>query len=280
MKPTIHKSIVYLALAGAIGASVAATTPTASAQGIGYIRGIAFEDRNGNGKRDAGEPVLSVARFKITGGGNFFRCGAVFGETPFQVPVEAGTYYVMPIGGPGQYPTVPVIKVQVEVGKSTQADLPFGLNPLFPAEQCGEFQPKRTARLPLGIIETAIGAGFATLPSLVDRAGLFDTLSGPGPFTVFAPTDLAFGQFTEEELEAIAADRNLLRSILTYHVVPGALKAEDVLARGTLTTVNGKTLTVSVDKNGDVFVGGARVLKTDIVAGNGIIHVIDTVLVP
>ncbi|MDW8054226.1 MAG: fasciclin domain-containing protein [Anaerolineae bacterium] len=279
MKPTVRKPLIYLVLASAVSASVVFSAPTASAQGIGYIRGVAFEDRNGNGKRDAGEPALSVARFKITGGGNFWRCGAVFGETPFQVPVRAGTYFVMPVAGPGQYATVPVIRVSVEVGKSTQADLPFGSNPLAAADQCGEFQPKRTARVPLGIIETAIGAGFATLPSLIDQAGLFDTLSGSGPFTVFAPTDLAFAQFTEEELEALRADRARLRSILTFHVVPGALKAEDVLARGTLTTVNGATLRVRVE-GGDVFVGDARVLKTDITAANGVIHVIDTVLVP
>ncbi|MDW8396303.1 MAG: fasciclin domain-containing protein [Anaerolineae bacterium] len=279
MKTNLRKSLLPLALAGAFCTNLIFAVPSASAQGLGYIRGIAFEDRNSNGKRDAGEPALSVARYKITGGGNFWRCGAVFGETPFQVPVRPGTYFVMPIAGPGEYPTVPVIRVTVELGKSAEADLPFGLNPLAPAENCGEYQPKRTARVPMGIVETATGAGLTTLVRLIDQAGLFDTLSGRGPFTVFAPTDLAFAEFTEEQLETLRADRALLRSVLNYHVVPGLFKADQVAKALALNTVNGKLLIVRTEGS-EVFVGEARVLRTDITAANGVIHIIDGVLVP
>ncbi|MCS7056335.1 MAG: fasciclin domain-containing protein [Thermoflexales bacterium] len=279
MKTNLRRSFALLVIASAIGAAMSSYAPTVSAQGLGYIRGIAFADANGNGKRDIGERALDVARFKITNGGNFWRCGAVFGETPFQVPVRPGTYFVMPIAGPGEYPTVPVIRVTVEAGKSAEADLPFGSNPLAVAENCGAYQPKRTARVPMGVVESANGAGLTTLTRLIDQAGLFETLSGRGPFTVFAPTDLAFAQFTEEELEALRADRSRLRAVLTYHVVPGLFKADQVAKALGLSTVNGKLLIVRTEGS-DVFVGEARVIRTDITAANGVIHIIDGVLMP
>lgn len=271
--------LVVLAALGLVIASAAAAPSAVSAQALGYIRGVAFEDRNGNGTRDVGEPALSVARFKITSGGTFWRCGAVFGETPFQVPVRPGTYFVMPIAGPGQYATVPVIRVVVEPGKSAEANLPFGLNPLAPAENCGEYQPKRTARVPMGLVETATGAGLTTLVSLIDQAGLFDTLSGRGSFTLFAPSDFAFAQLTEEQLEGLRSDRALLRSVLNYHLVPGIFRAERVAKALSLSTVNGKSLIVRVEE-GEVYVGEARVVKTDVTAANGVIHIIDQVLLP
>lgn len=277
MKTTLRKSLVSLFVLSALSAAVAANAPVAYAQ-TGRITGIAFEDRNGNGRRDAGEPVLSVARYKVTDGGRFFVCGPVFGNTPYSVGLRPGVYYVMPIAGPGQYATRPVIKAEIKGTETVQVDLPFGSNPLAVADNCGAYEPPRTARDPLGLVETAIANGFATLPQLINRAGLVGTLSG-GTFTVFAPTDLAFAQLTEDELNAIAGDRALLRSILTYHVVPGVFTASSVVNAGTLTTVNGKTLTVRVE-DGEVFINDARVIQTDVTAANGVIHVIDTVLVP
>lgn len=274
-----RRMFALVIVASTISAATIGSAQTALAQGLGYVRGIAFEDTNGNGKRDPAEPALSVARFKITDGGNFWRCGAVFGETPYQVPLRAGTYFVMPIAGPGQYPTVPVIRVRVEPSKSVEANLPFGSNPLAVAENCGAYQPKRTAREPLGIPETILSTGSTTLVGLIEQAGLFETLSGRGPFTVFAPTDLAFAQLTEEELEALRNDRARLRSVLNYHVVPGLYKSEQVAKALGLGTANGKLLVVRVE-DGDVFVGDARVIKTDIVAANGVVHLVDSVLLP
>jgi uncharacterized surface protein with fasciclin (FAS1) repeats len=106
-----------------------------------------------------------------------------------------------------------------------------------------------------------------------------ETLSGPGPFTVFAPTNDAFAKLPKETLDAVLADKNLLTSILTYHVVSGKVMAKDVVNLTTAKTVNGKELKVEVTGN-TVMINNAKVLITDIVADNGVIHVIDTVLIP
>ncbi|MCS7054911.1 MAG: fasciclin domain-containing protein [Thermoflexales bacterium] len=278
MKINFRRGVVGLTMLSLFGASLALTAP-AQAQTLGKIYGVAFIDSNANGKRDPGEST-TLGRFKVTGGGAFWRCGHTGRDNTYGIMVRPGTYFVMPIAGPGQHTSTPVIRVQVpSPGSAVQADLPLVPQPLAVAENCGEYAPKRTARVPWGIPETAVAKGFTTLVRAIDAAGLFDTLSGPGPFTVFAPNDLAFAQFTEEELNTILADRDLLRSVLTYHVVPGRLKASDVAGASQLTTVNGKTLTVQV-KDGEVFVGDARVIATDIEAANGVVHVIDTVLVP
>ena len=129
------------------------------------------------------------------------------------------------------------------------------------------------------IVETAVGAGsFTTLVAAVTAAGLVDTLSGPGPFTVFAPSDDAFAKLPAGTVEALLGDLPKLTAILTYHVVPGMMMAADVVKATSLATVQGQSLTVTV--NGGVKVNDANVVKTDIVTDNGVIHVIDSVLLP
>lgn len=129
------------------------------------------------------------------------------------------------------------------------------------------------------IVETAKGAGqFKTLLAAVEAAGLTETLMGKGPFTVFAPTDAAFAKLGNETIEAVLKDKDKLTAILKYHVVSGKVMAADVVKLEAASTLNGN-LPIKVD--GDtVMVGGAKVIKTDIVCGNGVIHVIDTVLLP
>jgi uncharacterized surface protein with fasciclin (FAS1) repeats len=129
------------------------------------------------------------------------------------------------------------------------------------------------------IVETAVGAGsFTTLVAAVSAAGLVDTLSGEGPFTVFAPSDDAFAKLPAGTVEALLGDLPKLTAILTYHVVPGMMMAADVVKATSLPTVQGQSLTVTV--NGGVKVDDATVVKTDIVTDNGVIHVIDSVLLP
>jgi len=129
------------------------------------------------------------------------------------------------------------------------------------------------------IVDTAVSAGqFKTLVKAVQEAGLVDTLKGDGPFTVFAPTDEAFAKLPAGTLEALLKDKKKLAMILTYHVVPGKLMAAQVRP-GQLTTVEGQALTVS-SSYGVVMVDNAKVVKTDIVASNGVIHLIDTVVLP
>jgi uncharacterized surface protein with fasciclin (FAS1) repeats len=128
------------------------------------------------------------------------------------------------------------------------------------------------------IVDTAVSAGqFKTLATALQAAGLVETLKGPGPFTVFAPTDEAFAKIPKADLEALLKDKAKLTAVLTYHVVPGKVMSKDV-APGTVKTVQGSALTVST--TGGVMVDKARVTAADIVASNGVIHVIDSVVLP
>ena len=132
------------------------------------------------------------------------------------------------------------------------------------------------------IVQTATEAGnFTTLVTALEAAGLTETLQGPGPFTVFAPTDAAFDKLPEGTLGALLDDREQLASILTYHVIAGSVTAGDLVASNgaTPTTVNGQPLDIVV-QDGTVYVNGAQVVAADIAASNGVIHAIDTVLLP
>jgi uncharacterized surface protein with fasciclin (FAS1) repeats len=128
------------------------------------------------------------------------------------------------------------------------------------------------------IVDTAVAAGnFQTLATALQAAGLVDTLKGTGPFTVFAPTDEAFSKVPKDKLDALLKDKAALTKVLTYHVVPGKVMAKDVKA-GKVKTVEGGELTIAM--TGGVMVDGAKVTATDIMASNGVIHVIDSVVMP
>ena len=152
------------------------------------------------------------------------------------------------------------------------------------AEEQPEEQPvaenESTVTEQKDIVQTAIDAGsFNTLVTAVQTADLVETLSGEGPFTVFAPTDDAFAAVPEETLNGLLANKTELTKVLTYHVASGKYMAEDVLSMGNITTLEGNMLDVAVTNEG-VFVGCAKVIQTDIECSNGVIHVIDTVLIP
>ena len=132
------------------------------------------------------------------------------------------------------------------------------------------------------IVDTAVAAGsFTTLVSAVKAADLASTLKGAGPFTVFAPTDAAFAKLPKGTLDDLLKPENKvkLQAILTYHVVSGKVMAADVVKLESAKTVNGQMLTIDA-KNGAVMVDNAKVAKTDIESSNGVIHVIDTVMMP
>lgn len=129
------------------------------------------------------------------------------------------------------------------------------------------------------IVDTAVAAGnFETLVTAVQAAGLVDTLKGEGPFTLFAPTDEAFAKIPQADLDALLADKEKLTEVLTYHVVSGKVMAADVAGMTSAETVQGSSLTI--DASDGVKVDNATVTATDIKASNGVIHVIDTVLMP
>ena len=128
------------------------------------------------------------------------------------------------------------------------------------------------------IVDTAVAAGsFKTLATALQAAGLVDTLKGKGPFTVFAPTDEAFAKVPKADLDALLKDKAKLTAVLTYHVVPGKVMAKDVKA-GKVKTVQGSELTLGT--MGGVTVDAAKVVQADIAADNGVIHVIDSVVMP
>jgi uncharacterized surface protein with fasciclin (FAS1) repeats len=138
------------------------------------------------------------------------------------------------------------------------------------------------AQQPKNIVDTAVAAGsFTTLAKALTAADLVATLKGPGPFTVFAPTDEAFAKLPAGTLENLLKPENKdkLRRILTYHVVPGEVRAADVVKLQSAKAVSGDAITIKV-KDGKVQVDAANVTKTDIQTSNGVIHVIDTVILP
>jgi uncharacterized surface protein with fasciclin (FAS1) repeats len=134
------------------------------------------------------------------------------------------------------------------------------------------------------IVETALAAGqFNTLATALTEAGLVDTLQGDGPFTVFAPTDEAFDKLPEGTLEGLLADKEALKNVLLYHVVSGAaVPASEVVKMDgqSVDTANGDAITITVDGDNVMINDNVKVIKTDVKASNGIIHVIDTVIVP
>ncbi len=132
------------------------------------------------------------------------------------------------------------------------------------------------------IVETAKTAGqFNTLVTAIDAAGLAETLKGPGPYTVFAPTDAAFAKLPAGTVESLLKPENKeeLTAILTYHVVPGTVMAADAMKLSEAETVNGKMLRIGQDGDA-VMINDAKVITADVAASNGVIHVIDSVILP
>lgn len=145
---------------------------------------------------------------------------------------------------------------------------------LFAGLNSNAMQPKSD------IVDTAIAAGsFNTLVTAVQEAGLVDTLKGEGPFTVFAPSDEAFAKIPADQLNALLADKEKLTAVLTYHVVPGKVMSTDVVKMDSAATVQGQSVAIKV-QDGKVFIDEALVSSVDIETSNGVIHVIDTVILP
>jgi hypothetical protein len=255
--------------------------PSARAQTLSYISGSAFLDDNVNGVQDPGEGEV-FGWYKVTNGGNYFTCGFTGRGGTFGVPLKTGTYYVMPVAVKGFHTTTPVVRVDVkDYGKSYPVKIGFARSVNAPGDPCSQYLPKRVARSTgLGIVETATATGnFNSLLAAVDRAGLTDVLLTGGPFTVFAPNDAAFSKLTDEEFNALINDKARLTAVLRAHIVPGRVSANDVLNGDSLTTLNGNTLAPALNED-VVTINGAEVLATDISAANGIIHVIDSVIIP
>lgn len=153
------------------------------------------------------------------------------------------------------------------------------LDPAWEYRQQSKQQMTNQAVMKLDIVDTAVSAGsFNTLVAAVKAAGLVETLKGDGPYTVFAPTDEAFSKIPDDQLQALLGDKEALSKILTYHVLPGKVMAKDVVNIASATTVQGQAITIN--SSSGVMVDNARVIKTDIETSNGVIHVIDSVILP
>lgn len=149
--------------------------------------------------------------------------------------------------------------------------------PAVLAHAAGPASPPSRAKV--DIVDTAVSTGsFKTLAAALQAAGLVETLKGAGPFTVFAPTDAAFTKLPAGTVEALLKDIPKLKAILTYHVVAGKVEAKDVVKLAKATTVNGQDLAIGTGEG--VTINGSKVVKADVQASNGVIHVIDTVLIP
>jgi len=163
--------------------------------------------------------------------------------------------------------------------RSTLAIIAAGALAIVAANAGGSCTNANAKAAGMDIVETAVDAGsFNTLVQAVQAAGLVDTLKGEGPCTVFAPTDEAFAKLPAGTLEALLNDTEQLVAVLTYHVVPGKVMAADVIKLSEAKTVQGEFIMIDT-KNG-VKVDAANVVKTDIETTNGVIHVIDTVILP
>ncbi len=155
----------------------------------------------------------------------------------------------------------------------------FSASVLVAAPAYADHHGNKSKAASADIVDTAVAAGnFNTLVTAVQAADLVDTLKGDGPFTVFAPTDEAFAKIPKADLDALLADKEKLTEVLTYHVVAGKVMAADVAGMSSAETVQGSSLNISTADG--VMVGDAKVTTTDIKASNGVIHVIDTVLMP
>ncbi len=159
------------------------------------------------------------------------------------------------------------------MGRTITAAALFAAVSLAPTTLSAQSAPK-------DIVETAVAAGsFKTLATALQAAGLIETLKGKGPFTVFAPTDEAFAKIPKADLDALLKDKAKLAAVLTYHVVSGTVMAADVVKLTSAKTVQGGSAKVHV-MGGKVMIDNANVVKTDIAASNGVIHVIDSVILP
>ena len=161
-------------------------------------------------------------------------------------------------------------------GDRPHGDRPYGKEPAAKGDDpAGAQQPAAQA----DIIDTAINAGgFSTLVEALKSAGLAETLQGPGPYTVFAPSDEAFRKMPDAIRSALIGDKDALKDLLTYHVVAGELSGDDVARLKSAETVQGSTITI--DRGRGLRVDGANIITADIHASNGIIHVIDAVMIP
>jgi uncharacterized surface protein with fasciclin (FAS1) repeats len=246
---------------------------------LGSLRGTAFEDIDANGKWDAGEPKMGLAWYKVTDGGGWYVCGWVGSDGTYGVPVTAGRYDVLPVTLNGYRTTTPRIHAKVEAGQASLGnDIGFVKDPVARLEACDAYNPPRPGKP--RIIETANRAGtFTILMTALEKAGLVEMLDGEGPWTLFAPTDAAFARLPAGAVEALLGDPAALKSFALRHAIAGDWRAVDLSRQASIRMLDGAPASIEM-VDGAVLIEGSAIGTPDILTGNGVLHVIDRVLLP
>ncbi len=268
---------------GARNESYARFTVANDCPPLGSVRGSAFEDLNRNGARDPGEQGIGTASWKVTAGGDWFLCGYVGDDSTFGPTVKPGTYTVIPIAQPGWRATTPVRTTLVKkLGEATlNNDLGFVRAPNASGDNCGSYAPPGNVLPvagPLDPVNTLANYGvFNTLLGALNSTGLAQALSGPGPFTVLAPTDIAFGKLSKATQDRMAKFPGSLTELLKCHVIVGTVDIKSIGPNGkTFETLGARPITLRV-RNGTLYANNAIVGEVA-QTSNGAVLVIDRVL--
>jgi uncharacterized surface protein with fasciclin (FAS1) repeats len=251
---------------------------------LGSVRGSAFEDLNRNGVRDAGEPNIGTASWKLTAGGDWFICGFVGGDSTFGPTVTPGTYNVIPIAQPGWIATTPPRTALVKrLGVAAlNNDIGFARAANAGGQNCGQYAPPSNAVTPLPALQTptdtlAVKGAFNTLLAGLNSTGLAGVVNGPGAYTIIAPTDAAFAALTPATQRRLAGNPKALEELLRCHIIIGNV---DLASLGshvkTFPTLGARKVALQV-RNGQLLVNGA-VIGEVIPASNGQIWVPSRVL--
>lgn len=239
------------------------------------VRGTAFIDSNMNGKRDVGEPTLGHAYYKLTDGGSWFVCGYVAHDGTFGIPVTAQDFVLMPIAPPGYKTTTPYIRVTAGATASIGNDMGFVPDPSAKLETCDQYNPPRAGFYNVADTLRAYNI-FGQFMSAAQKANVLSAW-GSGDYTIFAPTDEAFAKIPPATLNAWLRDPAKLAVIINNHVVKGRYDADMISKFGTLKALSGRDLVIK-SQTYTTQIGSANVIRSNITATNGVVHVIDTVI--
>jgi uncharacterized surface protein with fasciclin (FAS1) repeats len=251
---------------------------------LGSVRGTAFEDLNRNGARDAGEPNLGAASWKLTAGGDWFICGYVGGDSTFGPTVKPGTYTVVPIAQPGWVATTqPRTALVKKLGVAAlNNDIGFVRAANSSGGYCGQYAPPGDVVTPLSNVfapaDTLASYGvFNTLLAALNSTGLAGTVNGPGPYTILAPPDSAFAKLSPATQRRLAGNPQALAELLKCHIILGNVDLGSIGPRGkTFKTLGARSVTLQV-RNGQLTANGT-IIGEVIPASNGQIWALNKVL--
>jgi uncharacterized surface protein with fasciclin (FAS1) repeats len=254
---------------------------------LGSVRGVAFEDLNANGAREANEPVLTGAWWKLTAGGDWSICGYSGDDGTFGPTVKPSTYTLLPIAAPGFRATTPARTALVRrLGEAAlNNDIGFVRDARARGDVCGQYDPRPAPVAVAGGTATSVAAELAssqytifnTFLITLKAAGLYDTLGITGDVTVFAPTDAAFAKLSKTTLDRLLANPKELSRVLRGHIVTRRLSPEALAGSRRVRALSGEAL-VPQARNGVLRLNGRAAVAAPIQAGNGLIYPIDTVL--